>query len=230
MKGKSRDKIASEFNISTGSVSNIKEQWQNKIGVFEANNLRELGLALKKAGISPVQCANGLRINNIINQLCTDEDHLFDFLQKLYNESKEQRLLPADVARLVKVINDFPEEINSLNELPNKIKKRQQEKIKLDAEIYYKKLEIQKLDQEKDKKRKEIQDLQEDLESFRKEMQEERKDFMLFKDAKDELKKHDISIHILEPLIDIIRIFDDLHFRPITILSEFSDINESKSS
>jgi DNA-binding NarL/FixJ family response regulator len=41
MKGKSRDKIASEFNISTGSVSNIKEQWQNKIGVFEANNLRE---------------------------------------------------------------------------------------------------------------------------------------------------------------------------------------------
>jgi len=61
-------------------------------------------------------------------------------------------------------------------------------------------------------------------------MQEEKKDFMLFKDAKDELKKHDISIHILEPLIDIIRIFDDLHFRPITILSEFSDINESKSS
>ena len=64
MKGKSRDKIASEFNISTGSVSNIKEQWQNKIGAFDANNLRELGLALKKAGISPVQCANGLRINN----------------------------------------------------------------------------------------------------------------------------------------------------------------------
>jgi methyl-accepting chemotaxis protein len=134
-------------------------------------------------------------------------------------------LSPADLARLVKVINAYPG-INSLNELPNKIKKRQQEKIKLDADIYYKKLEIQKLDNEKEKKRKEVQDLQEELESFRKEMREEKKDFMLFKDAKAELKKHGISIHILEPLIDVIKIFDDLHFRPLTILSEFSDINE----
>src|SRR5918993_3387653 len=225
MRGNSRDKIASEFNISTGSVSNIIEQWQNKIGVFDAKNLRELGLALKKAGISPVQCANGLRIYNILNQLGIDDDHLFDFLKKLYNESKEQKLSPADLARLVKVINAYPG-INSLNELPNKIKKRQQEKINLDAEIYYKKLEIQKLDNEKGKKRKEIQDLQEELESSRKEMREEKKDFMLFKDAKDELKKHGIFIHILEPLIDVIKIFDDLHFRPLTILSEFSDIND----
>lgn len=48
MMGKARDKIASEFNISTGSVSNIIEKWQNRIGVFDANNLRELGLALKR--------------------------------------------------------------------------------------------------------------------------------------------------------------------------------------
>src|SRR5918993_3371041 len=225
MRGKSRDKIAPEVNISTGSVSNILEQWQNKIGVFDANNLRELGLGLKKAGISPVQCANGLRIYNILKELGIDDDYLFDFLKKLHNESKEQRLLPDDFARLVKVINEY-QEINSLNELPKTIKKREQEKIKLDADIHYKKLEIQKLDQEKEKKRKEIQDLQEELESSRKEMREEKKDFMLFKDAKDELKKHGIFIHILEPLIDVIKIFDDLHFRPLTILSEFSDIND----
>jgi hypothetical protein len=225
MMGKTRDKIASEFNISTGSVSNIIEQWQNSIGVFDANNLRKLGLALKNTEISPIQCANGLRITNIINQLGIDEYHLFDFLKKLYNECKEQRLLPADLTRLVKVINAYPG-INSLNEIPKNIKEREQEKIKLDAEIYYKKLEIQKLDHEKEKKRKEIHDLQEELESFRKENQNEKKDFMLFKDAKDELKKHGIFIHMLEPLIDVIRSFDDLHFRPLTILSEFSNIDE----
>ena len=130
MMGKSRDKIASEFNISTGSVSNIIEQWQNRIGVFDANNLRELGIALKKAGMTPVQCANGLRINNIINQLGIDEDHLHDFVKNLYNECNEQKLSPADVARLIKVINAYPE-INSLNEIPKNIKKRKQEKIKL---------------------------------------------------------------------------------------------------
>jgi chromosome segregation ATPase len=78
----------------------------------------------------------------------------------------------------------------------------------------------------KRRRKKEIQDLQEELESFRKEMREEKKDFMLFKDAKAELKKHGIFIHILEPLIDVIRIFDDLHFSPLAILSEFSDINK----
>ena len=78
MSGKSRDKIAPEVNISTGSVSNIIEQWEHKIGVFDAKNLRELGLALKKAGITPVQCANGLRIYNILNQLGIDDDHLFE--------------------------------------------------------------------------------------------------------------------------------------------------------
>ena len=85
--------------------------------------LETLGLALKKAGISPVQCVDGLRITNIIKQLGIDEDHLFDFLKKLYNESKEQKLLPADLVRLVQVINDYPE-INSLNEIPKNINKR----------------------------------------------------------------------------------------------------------
>jgi hypothetical protein len=225
MGGKTRDEIASEFNISTGSVSNIKQEWQNRIGVFEANNLRELGLALKKLGITPVQCTEGLRITNIIKQLGIDDDHLFDFLKKLYNESKEQRLLPADIIRLVKVINAYPEEINSLNDIPKNTQKRRQEKTKLDADIFYKKLEIQKLDHEKERKRQEIQDLHDDLESFRKKTQNEKKDFLLFKNVKEELKKHGIDIHVLEPLIDVMKIFDEMNFRPLTIFSVFSDIN-----
>jgi hypothetical protein len=225
MGGKTRDEIASEFNISTGSVSNIKQEWQNRIGVFEAKNLRELGLALKKAGITPIQCVEGLRITNIIKQLGIDDDHLFDFLNKLYNESKEQRSLPADIIRLVKFINAYPEEINSLNDIPKNIEKRRQEKTKLDADIFYKKLEIQKLDHEKERKRKEIQDLQDDLEAFRKKTQNEKKDFLLFKNVKEELKKHSIDIHVLDPLIDVIKIFADMNFRPLTILSEFSDRN-----
>ncbi len=225
MMGKTRDKIALEFNISTGSVSNIIQQWQNKIGLFDANDLRELGVALKKAGISPLQCVDGLRINNILNQLYIDEDHLNYFLNKLYNESKEQRLLPADIARLAKVINDYPD-ISSLNDLPTYINKRRQERIKLDRDIYYRKIEIQKLDHEKERKRKEIQDLKDDFDSIRKEIQNEKKDFLLFKNVKDELKKNGIDIQILEPLIHVIKIFQEMNFQPLTIFSEFSDIND----
>lgn len=200
LKGKTRDNIAPEFNISTGSVSNIIEQWENRIGVYDANSLRELGLALKKAGLTPIQCVDGLRITNIITQLGIDKNHLFDFVSKLYNKSKIQRLEPVDIARLAKVVNAFPD-VNSLNDIPKYIHKRRQEKIKLDQDINYRKHEIEKLDQEIDRKRKEIQDLKEDLESFGKEIQEEKKDFLLFKDVKSELKKNGIDIRILEPLI-----------------------------
>jgi hypothetical protein len=228
LKGETRENIASEFNISTGSVSNIIEQWENRIGVYDAKNLRELGLGLKKTGITPRQCVDGLRITNIINQLGIDKNHLFDFVNKLYNESKIQRLEPVDIVRLVKVVNAFPEEINSLNDIPKNIEKRRQEKTKLDADIFYKKMEIQKLDLEKERKRKAIQDLHDDLESFRKKIQNEKKDFLLFKNVKEELKKHSIDIHVLEPLIDVIKNFDDMNFRPLTILSEFSDRNANR--
>lgn len=221
--GKTRDNIASEFNVSTGSVSNIIEQWQNMIGVYNANQLRELGLALKKTGLSPVQCADGLRITNLMKQLGIDEEHLTDFLN-IYNKSKEQRLLPGALARMVKVINAYPE-INSLNDLPKNIDKRKQEKIKLDSDIYYRKHELNKLDHEKEKKRQEIKDLQNELETFRKEMQDEKKDFLLFRNVKEELEKNGIPILLLEPFIHVIKTFEDLHFKPLAILSEFSDIN-----
>ncbi len=229
MGDKTRDEIAAEFNISTGSVSNIIKEWENRIGVFDANSLRKLGLALNKAGITPIQCVDGLRITNIIRQLGIDDDHLIDFLKKLYNESKEQRLLPADLARLVKVINAYSEDINLLNDIPKIIAKRRQEKTILDADIFYRKCRIEKLDQEIERKRKEMQDLEDDLESCRKEMQDEKKEFLLFKNVKEELKKHGIDIHILEPLIHIINIFQEMHYRPLRILSEFSDINAHKN-
>jgi len=80
------------------------------------------------------------------------------------------------------------------------------------------------LDHELERKKKEIQVLQDDLESSRKEMQNEKKDFLLFQNVKEELKKHDISIHSLVSLINVIKIFDEMHYRPLTILCEFSDI------
>jgi hypothetical protein len=49
---------------------------------------------------------------------------------------------------------------------------------------------------------------------------------LLFKNVKEELKNHDIDIHVLEALIHVIKIFEEMHFKPLTILSEFSDIKE----
>lgn len=85
------------------------------------------------------------------------------------------------------------------------------------------------MDHEKERKRKEIQDLKDDFDSIRKEIQNEKKDFLLFKNVKDELKKNGIDIQILEPLIHVIKIFQEMNFQPLTIFSEFSDINDYRA-
>ena len=222
--GKSRETIASQFHISTGTVSNIVDQWRNMIGSYDATSLRELALGLKKSGSSSVQCLNGLRIINLINQLGIDEDHVYDFLNKLYLGCRDQGVQSYEVASLVKEINAFPE-INSIKEIPGYIKERSSEKRKLDMEIYFARHELENLNSEKIRKKIEIQNLQKDLESFKEMNRNEQKDFLLFKDLKNELEKNNIFMQDFEQLINIIRIFkDDFKYQPIEILNEFSDI------
>ena len=49
LRGSSRDKIAEIYNISTGGVTNIINEWRNNIGAYIAEDLRELSLSFKKS-------------------------------------------------------------------------------------------------------------------------------------------------------------------------------------
>jgi hypothetical protein len=64
-----------------------------------------------------------------MNKLGIDEDHLCDFLNKLYRGCKDQGVQPYEVAKLIKGIKAFPE-INSIKEIPGYIKERSREKKK----------------------------------------------------------------------------------------------------
>ncbi|MGB9168385.1 MAG: hypothetical protein WCB31_05600 [Nitrososphaeraceae archaeon] len=222
--GKIRDSIAVEHNISSGTVSNIIREWKIKIGYNDADSPRDLAIGIKKAETSPQHCVSGLRILNLVNQFGMDEEHVQDFLNKIYRECQAQHIHPSDVARLAKVINAFPE-IKSIKEIPRHIKERFREKIKLDRQIDFLKHEIENLNRENQSKRKEIQDLQNDSESFKQKNRNEQKDFLLFKDLKNELHRNNISIQNVEQLINVIRIFkDDFDFQPIEIVNELSSM------
>lgn len=84
--GKTRDKIASEFKISTGTVSNIISEWKNRIGTFDADSMRELAIGMKKAGSTPIECLRGLRMSNQIEKFGIDPEELEYFLNTLYKE------------------------------------------------------------------------------------------------------------------------------------------------
>lgn len=69
LRGFSRDKIAEIYNISTGGVTNIINEWRNSIGAYNAGDLRELSISLKKASITPIECSMGFRVAKIMQGL-----------------------------------------------------------------------------------------------------------------------------------------------------------------
>jgi len=53
LSGIPRDKIAEIYNVSSGGVSNIINEWRIRIGGYIAEDLRELSLSLKKPHLHP---------------------------------------------------------------------------------------------------------------------------------------------------------------------------------
>lgn len=107
LRGKPRDEIAVELDISKGSVSNIVKEWENGIGVYDTKELRVWIIALKKAKISPLECAKGLKIYNMLYDLDINDNNLLDFLDKFFKACDEQKILPAEVVGLVKPLIFF---------------------------------------------------------------------------------------------------------------------------
>jgi hypothetical protein len=66
--GYGRDEIARLANISHGTATNMIEKWKNDIGKTEAEAVRELAKSIRSAGLTPIQCATGLRIFNLMTR------------------------------------------------------------------------------------------------------------------------------------------------------------------
>jgi hypothetical protein len=106
LRGSSRDKIAAIFNISTGGVTNIVNEWRNNIGAYVAEDLRELSVSLKKANITPVQCSTGFRVAKIMEKLGITEGHFESFMSDIYDRCQKLDLGPDQIERyLTETIN-----------------------------------------------------------------------------------------------------------------------------
>jgi hypothetical protein len=70
-------KIAKANNISTGAVSNIVKEWENKIGKDLALGLRMLYGSLHGESLSVAECAIGFRIMKMFNDQGLDSETSF---------------------------------------------------------------------------------------------------------------------------------------------------------
>jgi hypothetical protein len=141
LRGSSRDKIAGIYNISTGGVTNIINEWRNNIGAYVAEDLRELSISLKKANITPIQCSIGFRVAKIMQRLGITEEQFEFFMSDIYDRCQKLQLGPDQIEKyLMETINItkivFPSQI------PNYINTKKLEIENLHTEIESIKQEI----------------------------------------------------------------------------------------
>ena len=148
LKGYSREQIASQCMVSTGAVTNIVNEWRNNIGSLVVDDLRELALSLKKAHISPVECAVGLRIGKMMQKFGINEEKFEDFMTRIYNKCQILEISPEQ-------IGDYLSEIVNLSEIvfPSKIP----------SYINTKKAEIEELEKQIEEKKKTIFELKNEI-------------------------------------------------------------------
>ncbi|MFZ0896936.1 MAG: helix-turn-helix domain-containing protein [Candidatus Nitrosopolaris sp.] len=134
LRGMSRNEIASRTGISQGSVSNITTGWKTSLGYPEPDDLRDLGIMLKNAGMTAPQCAMGLRSAHIMQTLGIDEEDFRTFISEIYQHCTEIGLRPQKVAENVKQLLELSETI-PLWQIPQYISDKTSEKRELEEDI-----------------------------------------------------------------------------------------------
>ena len=127
------NQIARETGISKGKVHYLINDWKNKIGASDIDEIREFVGLSRKSNISIEQCAQGFRMMNILKNLgikngdiATDDNNnndivdqsggegnkinykeLSTFLEDIYIKCKKLNIQPANIPLWIKDLLDF---------------------------------------------------------------------------------------------------------------------------
>ena len=107
LNGKSREQNAHENNVSTGTVSNIIENWAREMGIPDIKEMRQFAVLVKKSGVSIKQCAQGFRMVKLMNnygiQVEDDtQDEFGSFVNGVYQNCKDLSISPSIVPSWIK--------------------------------------------------------------------------------------------------------------------------------
>ncbi|HYX54779.1 MAG TPA: helix-turn-helix domain-containing protein [Nitrososphaeraceae archaeon] len=134
LEGKSRKHIALISGVSEGTVSNIIDEWRQKLGDGDAEALRELAINMKRIGIDAVQCAQGYRISSIMRKLGINENQFKFFINEVYEYCQRFGLTAENIASnllaVIKLSKDIP-----FSKIPGYIEEKKNEKRQLEEDI-----------------------------------------------------------------------------------------------
>ena len=117
LQGVSRDRIAVNNDVGTGTVSNIIEEWKRGVQGSDYESVRDLAIHCKKEGVNLGDLVSALRIN-YFTQIGVDEGRAEQFITRCANSQ--------DVQKLVDVLDKIGGHIDvPLEELEEHIKQKQ---------------------------------------------------------------------------------------------------------
>jgi hypothetical protein len=186
VQGHTRDLIARANYVSTGAVSNIIKEWQDRIGRDTAQDLRELRGLLNKEGLSVAKCAIGARVMKMLSDQGVDAETAEYFISDLYKECKSRGITPNQIVTNTEDLVKFSEnmrlsEINEyINDKSVQNKQLDEKRERLTKTVASLELKYSEL--------KENHDLR--LEQYRREEQEAK----IFSSSKQVLDQYGISI------------------------------------
>jgi len=122
------DKIAVDNGLSAGSVTNIVNEWRVDLGLPSANALRELGVTLKRVGITPAQCALGFRTATLMQRIGVNEESFDSFIVDVYNRCKYIGLSPENIAFHLGDLLEFSK-IVPLSKIPDYVEEKTLERL-----------------------------------------------------------------------------------------------------
>src|SRR5919205_196283 len=153
LQGVPRNEIAAKNGLSSGSVTNIINEWRQRLGFALADELRELAVTMKKVRITAAQCALGFRAAMIMNNIGVKEDDIEYFITDIYNKCKDIGLSTEKIAVYLQDLLEFSKTsampILPISNIDDYLREKTEQKMELEEQIQALKQQIQQLEYER---------------------------------------------------------------------------------
>jgi hypothetical protein len=146
LQGVGRNENAIDTGLGAGTVTSIIQEFNDNLGEYEPEAIRELAVQLRKAGISPDDCVRGSQVISKMSVLGIDKDKCLAAIEIIQTRSIEKGVTPEKSAEIVSQLFEISKsESMPLNEIPDYVKQKVQEKERLDSEVDVQQRQIQNL-------------------------------------------------------------------------------------
>jgi hypothetical protein len=131
LSGDTRAKITSDNNIGEGSVTNIVSDFNKGLADSKFESVREFAVESRKQGLSLSELGSSLRLYNYIKKLGANQYQIESLITNLANFPAPEKLI--EVANRIALLSRS--ESIPLENLENHVKKKEEEKQRLEQEI-----------------------------------------------------------------------------------------------